>query len=128
MWWYGMVICSMMVCSSSLVMAVGCDADGDIRLDFAENVETVNQKEYRLIQVCLFGQWSYVCNWNFDHQDVDSSVVLQQFQCQNGGKDVPVLTHFTTSAISYNYTRNYSSYQYLKPHPSVSNPSDLFWS
>ena len=40
-----------------LVMAMGCDADGDIRLDFAENVEIVKQREYRLIQVCIFGQW-----------------------------------------------------------------------
>ena len=61
---------------------MGCDVDGDIRLDFAQNGETVNQREYRLIQVYLFGQWSYVCNWIFDHQDVDSSVVLQQLQCQ----------------------------------------------
>ena len=71
-----------------LVMAMGCDADGDIRLDFAENVEIVKQREYRLIQVCIFGQWSYVCNWNFDHKTVDSSVVLQQLQCPNGGKDM----------------------------------------
>ena len=80
----------MIGCSSSLVMAMSCDVDGDIRLDFAENVETDldNQREYRLIQVCLFGQWSYVCNWAFDHEDVDSSVVLQQLQCQNGGKDM----------------------------------------
>ena len=72
-------------------MAMECDGDGDIRLDFVEDGETVNQREYRLIQVCLFGQWSYVCSWNFDHQNVDSNVVLQQLQCQNGGTDVPVL-------------------------------------
>ena len=46
-------------------MAMGCDVDGDIRLDFVEDGETVNQREYHLIQVCLFGQWSYVCNWEF---------------------------------------------------------------
>ena len=78
---------------------MGCDVDGDIRLDFAQNGETVNQREYRLIQVCLFGQWSYVCNWIFDHQDVDSSVVLQQLQCQNGGRDVPVFMYFTTNLV-----------------------------
>ena len=73
-------------------MVMGCDVDGDIRLDFVEHGETDNQteREYRLIQVCLFGQWSYVCNWEFDHQDVDSSVVLQQLRCQSGGRDVPV--------------------------------------
>ena len=81
----------MIGCCSSLVMAMECDGDGDIRLDFVEDGETVNQREYRLIQVCLFGQWSYVCSWNFDHQNVDSNVVLQQLQCQNGGTDVPVL-------------------------------------
>ena len=93
---YGDLLCDglFLVCSSSLVTAVGCDADGDIRLNFAENVETVNQREYRLIQVCLFGQWSYVCNWGFGHQGVDSNVVLQQLQCQNGGTDVPVLCFF----------------------------------
>ena len=82
----------MIGCSSSLVMVMGCDVDGDIRLDFVEDGETDNQteREYRLIQVCLFGQWSYVCNWEFDHQDVDSSVVLQQLRCQSGGRDVPV--------------------------------------
>ena len=66
-------------------MAMSCDVDGDIRLDFVQNGTTVNKREYRLIQVCLFGQWSYVCHWDFDHQAVDSSVVLQQLQCQNGG-------------------------------------------
>ena len=81
-----------------------CDVDGDIRLDYVQNGETENQREYRLIQVCLFGQWSYVCNWIFDHQDVDSNVVLQQLQCQNGGRYVPVLMYFTISTVSYNYT------------------------
>ena len=119
----------MVVCSSSIVMpAMGCDIDGDIRLDFVEDVETVNEREYRLIQVCLFGQWSYVCNWDFGHQDVDSSVVLQQLQCQNGGRDVPVLKFLTISTIIYNYARNYSSWQYFKPHTSVSNTSGLCWS
>ena len=81
----------MIGCSSSLVMAMGCHVDGDIRLDFVEDGKIVNQREYRLIQVCLFGQWSYVCNWEFGYQDVDSNVVLQQLQCQNGGRDAPVL-------------------------------------
>ena len=76
-------------------MPMGCDVDGDIRLDFVQNGTTVNQREYRLIQVCLFGQWSYVCNWEFDYQDVDSNVVLQQLQCQSGGRDVPVLIFLT---------------------------------
>ena len=98
----------MIGCSSSLVMAMECDVDGDIRLDFVEDGETDNHREYRLIQVCLFGQWSYVCNWDFGHEDVDSSVVLQQLQCQNGGKDVPVLM-FLTITIIYYYTRNYIS-------------------
>ena len=71
-------------------MATGCKVDGDIRLDLVDDGRMSNQKLYRLIQVCLFGQWSYVCNWEFDHQDVDSSVVLQQLQCQSGGRDVPV--------------------------------------
>ena len=98
------------VCSSSLMMPMGCVVDWDIRLDFVEDGEKVNQREYRLIQVCLFGQWSYVCNWDFGHQDVDSSVVLQQLQCRSGGKDVPVLMYFTISTIIYNYnTRSYSS-------------------
>ena len=70
-------------------MAMSCDVDGDIRLDFVQNEETVSKREYRLIQVCLFGQWSYVCNWDFDYQDVDNNVVLQQLQCHNGGTDAP---------------------------------------
>ena len=53
--WYGMISVLCDNCSSSLVMAMGCDVDGDIRLDFVEDGETVNQREYRLIQVCLFG-------------------------------------------------------------------------
>ena len=67
---------------------MGCDVDGDIRLDFVEDgeIDMDKQREYRLVQVCLFGQWSYVCNWIFGHQDADSSVVLQQLQCQNGGR------------------------------------------
>ena len=89
-------------------MAMGCDVDGDIRLDFVEDGETVNQREYRLIQVCLFGQWSYVCNWNFDHQAVDSSVVLQQLQCQSGGR-ARCACFNVLAIITIYYTRNYRS-------------------
>ena len=78
--------CSVIVLPLNIGMAMGCDVDGDIRLDFTQNGETDNQmREFRLVQVCLFGEWSYVCNWEFDYQDVDNNVLLQQLQCQNGG-------------------------------------------
>ena len=114
----------MIGCSLSLVIAMGCDVDGDIRLDFVQNGTTVNQREHRLIQVCLFGQWSYVCNWDFGHEEVDSNVVLQQLQCQNGGK----VLMFLTISIIYNYTRNHISWWYFKPHTSISHTSGLCWS
>ena len=72
---------------------MSCDVEGELRLDYANNGDLINQTEYYLIQVCILGQWSYVCHWDFDHQGVDTNVVLQQLQYSSGSKRW-VKTHF----------------------------------
>ena len=69
-----------------LATVMSCDVEGELRLDFAQGGQPLDQTEYYLIQVCILGEWSYVCHWNFDYQGVDTDVVLQQLQCSNGSK------------------------------------------
>ena len=55
--------------------------EGDVRLDPNDDGQTL----YYLLQVCLLGNWTYVCQGNFDHANVDKNVVLQQLHCRAGG-------------------------------------------
>ena len=74
------------VLTTILATVLSCDVEGELRLDFAQGGQPLDQTEYYLIQVCILGEWSYVCHWNFDHQGVDNDVVLQQLQCSSGSK------------------------------------------
>lgn len=38
----------------------------------------------RLLKVCLFGHWSYVCRNRFGHNSFDSSIALYQLGCDGG--------------------------------------------
>ena len=59
----------------------GCSPDGSIRLSPGD--DDVHDETYRLLQVCLFGHWSYVCGDLFSQQD--RNVVLNQLGCSDGG-------------------------------------------
>ena len=60
------------------------DVEGRIRLDPQDSGRINSGKTYRLLQVCLFGQWSYVCKEGFDA--VDRSVALHQLE-HTGGRE-----------------------------------------
>ena len=68
-----------------------CGEEGDVRLDPKDGGEI----SYRLLQVCLLENWTYVCQGGFDHKQlgIDRNVVLQQLQCSAGGKVVRSLLH-----------------------------------
>ena len=57
-------------------------AEGSVRLDSQDSEETSNGKTYYFLQVCLFGQWSYVCNTGFGSADL--SVALHQLGSTHG--------------------------------------------
>ena len=58
-------------------------AKGSVRLDPQDSGVKYYSKTYYLLQVCLFGQWSYVCNNQFG--DADLSVALHQLGNTGGG-------------------------------------------
>ena len=57
-------------------------AEGSIRLDPQDSGKISNGKTYYLLQVCLFGQWSYVCSTWFSSGDL--SVALHQLGSTRG--------------------------------------------
>ena len=109
-----------------LATAVSCDVEGEIRLDYAEDGQLIDQTEYYLIQVCILGQWSYVCNSKFDHEGVDTHVVLQQLQCSSGSKGLAESHLFIIAfIIIIAATKHRQNVSNLKPG---SNTSGLCWS
>ena len=58
-------------------------AEGSTRLDPQDSGRNISNNMYYLLQVCLFGQWSYVCSDSFD--DNDLSVALHQLGSIQGG-------------------------------------------
>ena len=61
---------------------MSCAVEGSIRLDPQDSGRNIDSKMYYLLQVCLFGQWSYVCSASFD--DADLSVALHQLGSTHG--------------------------------------------
>ena len=59
-----------------------CKEEGDISL--GEEVPSSDTITYRLLKVCLFGHWSYVCHDRFNN--IDRSIVLNQLGCDGGSK------------------------------------------
>ena len=58
-----------------------CGIEGSIRTQSRHNVTS-----YYLLQVCLFGQWNYVCHQlQSDHKDIVLNVVLHQLGYTGGG-------------------------------------------
>ena len=52
-------------------------AEGSVRLDPQDSGEISNGKTYYLLHVCLFGQWSYVCNTWFGSADLSVAALNQ---------------------------------------------------
>ena len=76
------VISILFVCAcmhSATSESESCEVEGTIRTQSRHNVTT----RYHLLQVCLFGQWNYVCH--HDLNDIILSVVLQQLGYTEGG-------------------------------------------
>ena len=46
-------------------------------------VDRASLANYHLLQMCLFGQWSYVCEFGFD--EIDLNVTLHQIGYTGGG-------------------------------------------
>ena len=55
---------------------MSCAVEGSLRLDPQDSGAIINSKMYYLVQVCLLGQWSYVCSDSFG--SADRSVALHQ--------------------------------------------------
>lgn len=70
-------------CSTALADTVSstsnCTAEGELRVDPEDKNTT-----YKLLQICLVGEWNYVCNAQFNY-DLDGTVALHQLQCKSGG-------------------------------------------
>ena len=62
-----------------------CESEGSIQLA-VNNTQKYNGQTYQLLQVCLFGHWSYVCSNGFSNLGLDSAITLYQLGCTNGGK------------------------------------------
>ena len=68
-----------------LLALVSCEPDG--RLQLAESdTQEYNDQTYQLLQVCLFGHWSYVCGSGFGNNNADRMVALYQLGCTQGGR------------------------------------------
>ena len=77
-------------CTSFCLLALdSCEPEGSIQLSVndtdQEYIDSNNQK-YHLLQVCLFGHWSYVCGSGFGNNNNDRRVALNQLGCTKGGK------------------------------------------
>ena len=61
--------------------------EGSIQLA-VNNSQESNGQTYYLLQVCLFGHWSYVCGVKFGNGDAapDRNVALYQLGCTQGGR------------------------------------------
>ena len=60
-----------------------CAVEGNVQIDPEDDEQMYEGASYRLLQVCLFGQWSYVCEFDFDA--VDLNVALHQLGYTGGG-------------------------------------------
>ena len=72
--------------SFCLLALDSCEPEGSIQLavnDPQEYIDSNNQM-YHLLQVCLFGHWSYVCSNGFGIGD--RRVALYQLGCTQGGR------------------------------------------
>ena len=63
--------------------SVSCAVDGNIRLR-PKDGQVMDTSNYHLLQVCLFGQWNYVCDI-IDFSRFDLSVTLHQLGYTGGG-------------------------------------------
>ena len=77
-------------CISLLFKALeSCEPEGSIQLavNDTQKYTDSNNQTYHLLQVCLFGHWSYVCGNNFGHGPTatDRNVALIQLGCVSGG-------------------------------------------
>ena len=64
-----------------ITASVSC-AEGSIRMR-PKDGEDVDASTCHLLQVCLFGQWNYVCNFQFT--GIDLNVALHQLGYTGGG-------------------------------------------
>ena len=88
------VLCSRLVfarcrmCSRVTAGFDSCEIDGSARLNHTGE-HIYNKSQYQLLQVCLFGHWSYVCsNSGFGNSirgTRNMNVTLYQLGCVNGG-------------------------------------------
>ena len=64
-----------------------CEPEGSIQLSVNDTQESIdgNNQTYQLLQVCLFGHWSYVCGNGFHNNNADRMVALYQLGCTKGG-------------------------------------------
>ena len=64
-----------------------CGPEGSIQLSVNDTQESTdgNNQTYQLLQVCLFGHWSYVCGNGFHNNNADRMVALYQLGCTKGG-------------------------------------------
>ena len=62
-----------------------CEPEGSIQLAVNDTQEYIdsNNQTYHLLQVCLFGHWSYVCGHFYG--TLDKPVTLYQLGCTKGG-------------------------------------------
>ena len=65
-----------------------CEPEGSIQLAVNDTQEYIdgNNQMYQLLQVCLFGHWSYVCGNGFHNNKADRMVTLYQLGCTKGGR------------------------------------------
>ena len=110
-----------MYLESFFYFVANCDGkeEGDVRLDPSDNGTITQSKQYILLQVCLLKNWTYVCQGGFDHGNlfggIDKNVVLQQLQCNDGGKVVKYSKRHSCLLLVDTILRNDSTNKALKP-------------
>ena len=67
-----------------------CAVEGNVRIDPQGSGEGASYDG--LLQVCLFGQWTYVCTFEFDNTDLN--VTLHQLGYTGGGVCILILFAF----------------------------------
>ena len=70
--------------------SVTCAVEGNVQIDLEDDGE--GESYNGLLQVCLFGQWTYVCNVGFDGTDLN--VALHQLGYTAGGVCILILFDF----------------------------------
>ena len=100
-WWEKqkivVLVFSFVFACTAASMSESCAVEGSIRTQSRHNVTS-----YHLLQVCLFGQWNYVCSFGFNN--IALNVVLHQLGYTGGG--VCIIVCFINIVIFYHQSKS----------------------